>query len=265
MTDQQAWASLDLHKGTKRGELKNKFCKFQHYRLVFQELAKSLEEFKDVKELLIVISDVIQAHHDAYEKAHILHRDISAGNIMINQNGRGLLIDWDLSKAINTHDDGTHQPERTGTWQFIAYNQGGKHEPEYPILIHSKDDDLESFFHVLYWIALRCCGHGMTIDELRAILEHNYDLAVPMGDKPVVPEGRKVLQNSRTIPNARFKSPAIDAFLEQFHNIVSQRYILQEKHKNLLISWKDEILKANPEGLANDEIVLELEAPDKGK
>jgi RIO-like serine/threonine protein kinase len=40
------------------------------------------------------------AHTAAYEKAHILHRDISAGNIMITDNGSGMLIDWDLSKKV---------------------------------------------------------------------------------------------------------------------------------------------------------------------
>jgi serine/threonine protein kinase len=38
---------------------------------------------------------------DAYN-AGILHRDISAGNIII-YNGGGLLIDWDLSKLLVPH------------------------------------------------------------------------------------------------------------------------------------------------------------------
>jgi serine/threonine protein kinase len=39
------------------------------------------------------------AHGDAYEKASVLHRDISPGNIMITSDGRGFLIDWDLAKS----------------------------------------------------------------------------------------------------------------------------------------------------------------------
>lgn len=37
--------------------------------------------------------------HDDALKAGVLHRDISAGNIMITE-GRGFLIDWDLSKRV---------------------------------------------------------------------------------------------------------------------------------------------------------------------
>jgi RIO-like serine/threonine protein kinase len=47
-----------------------------------------------------VCADRPLAHSDAY-KAGILHRDISPGNIIIGPKG-GLLIDWDLSKPIQT-------------------------------------------------------------------------------------------------------------------------------------------------------------------
>jgi RIO-like serine/threonine protein kinase len=45
------------------------------------------------------------AHTVAYEKAHILHRDVSAANILITESGSGILIDWDLSKKITKDDD----------------------------------------------------------------------------------------------------------------------------------------------------------------
>ena len=47
------------------------------------------------------------AHAAAY-KAQILHRDISAGNILISEKGTGILIDWDMSK----HVDGDEKPRR---------------------------------------------------------------------------------------------------------------------------------------------------------
>jgi RIO-like serine/threonine protein kinase len=41
------------------------------------------------------------AHDAAYFKASILHRDISVGNILIDEDGDGFLIDWDLCIGIS--------------------------------------------------------------------------------------------------------------------------------------------------------------------
>ena len=39
------------------------------------------------------------AHFDAWTKGHVLHRDISFGNILIDPiTRRGILIDWDLCR-----------------------------------------------------------------------------------------------------------------------------------------------------------------------
>ena len=39
------------------------------------------------------------AHYDAWNKAHVLHRDVSMGNILIDVNTEtGFLNDWDLCK-----------------------------------------------------------------------------------------------------------------------------------------------------------------------
>lgn len=43
----------------------------------------------------------------------VVHRDISANNIMIDKGGRGLLVDWDFSKSIDEKKKERQQPERT--------------------------------------------------------------------------------------------------------------------------------------------------------
>ena len=45
--------------------------------------------------------------------AKVLHRDKSAGNIMITDEGRGLLVDWDLSKLLITEGEAESPSERT--------------------------------------------------------------------------------------------------------------------------------------------------------
>ncbi|KAI0631751.1 hypothetical protein C8Q77DRAFT_158005 [Trametes polyzona] len=135
-----------------------------HYRLVVEEVAMPLRDFKGGYQLLTIIIDCIIAHKDAVDKAKIMHRDISGGNILIyprvtSLEGSekksvawgGLLADWELSKPIGgVHDDCARQPERTGTWQYMSVAI---------LLDHSKvvelSDELESFFHVLLYYALR--------------------------------------------------------------------------------------------------------------
>jgi serine/threonine protein kinase len=42
-----------------------------------------------------------------------MHRDISVGNILITNHGRGLLIDWDLSKPVEDLVGPARQTDRT--------------------------------------------------------------------------------------------------------------------------------------------------------
>ena len=47
----------------------------------------------------------IVAHGAAYEKAQVLHRDVSGGNVLIDQNGQGILIDWDMCVWLENKDE----------------------------------------------------------------------------------------------------------------------------------------------------------------
>ncbi|KAF8871380.1 hypothetical protein CPB84DRAFT_1754047 [Gymnopilus junonius] len=53
------------------------------------------------------------AHKDAYEKCDILHQDISAGKILLTQDGGGILTDWDLARKMDTVQDGPQKHLRT--------------------------------------------------------------------------------------------------------------------------------------------------------
>ena len=61
------------------------------------------------------------AHDDAFFKAGILHRAISTGNIIYLAEGRGLLVDWDLCKVMDSaSEDEEHAIERTVSEQRYA-------------------------------------------------------------------------------------------------------------------------------------------------
>jgi RIO-like serine/threonine protein kinase len=58
--------------------------------------------FCDLSRPLVVLI-ISPGHKDAFDIG-ILHRDISVGNIIIHQ-GKGWLIDWDMSKPISANPE----------------------------------------------------------------------------------------------------------------------------------------------------------------
>ena len=87
------------------------------YRVVLDEVGRDLTSFESSWEYTNAITDALEgiepfsyhsaiadrsaAHSVAYQKANILHRDISVGNVLITHDGNhGLLIDWELSKRV---------------------------------------------------------------------------------------------------------------------------------------------------------------------
>ncbi|KAI6015745.1 hypothetical protein PISMIDRAFT_67594, partial [Pisolithus microcarpus 441] len=85
-------------------------------------------------------------HYNALKKAGILHCNLSPGNIIIFL-GWGLLIDWDLSKLVDTV--GPRQMTCTGTWQFMS--MALLYDQQAP---HMFMDDLESSLFILLWMVL---------------------------------------------------------------------------------------------------------------
>ncbi|KAI0273357.1 hypothetical protein BC834DRAFT_1030174 [Gloeopeniophorella convolvens] len=146
---------------------------YVHYRLVLNTLGKPLHQFKSTRQLCEVIRDAIIAHSEAYGGTGILHRDVSAGNILIGDDGKGILIDWDLSKKLPR--DGGGRPRRatrTGTWQFIS--MGLLMNPT--TRPHELQDDLESFFWVLLYQIVQCRGAHMSMrQEFRDAITHVFD------------------------------------------------------------------------------------------
>lgn len=97
-------------------------------------------------------ADSLSAHHDLYQKAGILHRDISINNLMVEpSNPRvGVLIDLDLAAIVKDKDgqDISVKPTLTGTLPFLAIDLLRDTPPPKSYYRH----DLESFFYVLLWL-----------------------------------------------------------------------------------------------------------------
>ncbi|RPD53827.1 hypothetical protein L227DRAFT_480608, partial [Lentinus tigrinus ALCF2SS1-6] len=149
-----------------------------HYRLVVKEICLPLTEFKSSQQLVSIIMNCIVAHQMAHKKCHLIHRDVSFGNILIqprmaeSQDHRccivwqGLLADWELAKDFRITR--ALQPERTGTWYFMSWYilaYGDR-----PITI---PDELESFVHVLIYAAARLVDHNFP--DIRGFINDYFD------------------------------------------------------------------------------------------
>ncbi|RPD63393.1 hypothetical protein L227DRAFT_642693 [Lentinus tigrinus ALCF2SS1-6] len=122
--------------------------------------------FKSGKQWVSIILDCMKAHMRAYNDCGYIHRDVSAGNILIqpvvvregNQLSvywQGILTDWELAK----HKDVQHawEPDRAGTWDYMSWNLLSY--PGDPVRIA---DELEAFLHVLIYGSVRFIFHDFT-------------------------------------------------------------------------------------------------------
>jgi hypothetical protein len=133
------------------------------------------------------------AHEDTYFNANILHQDISVKDIVAVGDGHGLLIDWDMCKDLGNmsqtqeyHDAAQHRVSEyhyihnesnseKGTWKYMAARLLIK---KYDQSAHNCEDDLESFYHVMNWMALHYTSHTMKSEDLthnhQRIFEESY-------------------------------------------------------------------------------------------
>ncbi|KAI0359625.1 hypothetical protein OH77DRAFT_1420159 [Trametes cingulata] len=134
-----------------------------HYRLVVREVGLPLVRLQTGMELVRMFILILCAHQDAYEKAKIIHRDISVGNIVliprIGADGetvyKALLIDWASSKRLDQDDPGPRQPEQAGTLQYMSVDA-----QDHPGKDVTVADELESMLHTMIWCAIRYLPHN---------------------------------------------------------------------------------------------------------
>jgi hypothetical protein len=110
-----------------------------------------------------------------FEKAGILHRDISVGNLMVDASDptQGVLIDLDFAVRVTPNGDpvdGETLP-RAGTLIFRAFDLL---TPEIPVKAYYRHD-LESFFYTLFWIQLHYVN-GKKLQHPKAnAFDFNFD------------------------------------------------------------------------------------------
>ncbi|KAL6308496.1 hypothetical protein BKA93DRAFT_891882 [Sparassis latifolia] len=165
--EQQRTKTAAYLRGSYSGGQMNPIKTYTHYRLVVEEICRPLKHFENTVELTRMIADGINAHQQALEKVGIIHLDVSAGNILINEtlipfDGElhlwrvGMLCDWELAKSIDyevtkkevvdeTRGYSKKAPQlpHAGTWQFMSAIL--LDSPSRPVEVA---DELEAFFNV---------------------------------------------------------------------------------------------------------------------
>ncbi|KAH9928470.1 uncharacterized protein BXZ73DRAFT_78291 [Epithele typhae] len=142
-------------------------CSRVLYRISFEEIARPLTDFRFWPELFAILFDALTAHQDAWNKADVLHRDVSVNNILIvEKNGTpsGVLCDWELCKRKDEMGKVQRIPDRTGTWQFRSATL-----LNCPWMPYRLSDDIESFVHVLNYLVMRFITQAYTpqYDEVK--------------------------------------------------------------------------------------------------
>ncbi|KAH9927513.1 uncharacterized protein BXZ73DRAFT_102643 [Epithele typhae] len=155
----------------------------QHVRMVVDEVCLPLKAFPTGLDLVRAIYHAIVAHEDAVDKGKLLHRDVSAGNILLlprfehYEDGTsaiiwyGILTDWEMAKS--TEATAPRQPLRTGTWPFMSILW----QKDATRLI-GIDDELESFTHVLIFEGAIFLSHNWDVERIRTFIDQYFDQSV---------------------------------------------------------------------------------------
>ncbi|KAI1354763.1 hypothetical protein F5Y01DRAFT_238943 [Xylaria sp. FL0043] len=122
-----------------------------HRRIILRDYGEPIYKASSRAALLGALEGCIRGHESLYNRAGLLHRDISINNLMINEDS-SFLIDLDLAIQVD-RIEASGAKGITGTRAFMAIG----------VLMgedHTFMDDLESFFWVLFWICIHYKGPG---------------------------------------------------------------------------------------------------------
>ncbi|KAF7863216.1 hypothetical protein EAF04_007298 [Stromatinia cepivora] len=144
-----------------------------HRRVIMRDVGKSMYDANSPRALLTGLLGGIKGH-ESLLNAEILHRDISIGNVMLNEaEDDAFLIDLDLAVKIN-REKASGAPSKTGTKVFMAIGVlYGEH--------HSFMHDLESFFWVLFWLGVHWNGPGRPRNSKTEYENWNYENTRQLG------------------------------------------------------------------------------------
>ncbi|SDA06017.1 BZ3501_MvSof-1269-A2-R1_Chr10-1g02129 [Microbotryum saponariae] len=95
----------------------------------------------------------IAGHRNLYRLGYI-HRDISYGNVVIDRDGVGVLIDYHLAVPHDRLCTELHHRIRSGTWPYLACSILAQPNERLGV-VHERWHDIESLFYVVMEVSFR--------------------------------------------------------------------------------------------------------------
>ncbi|PPR01559.1 hypothetical protein CVT24_005885 [Panaeolus cyanescens] len=141
-----------------RGTIPKDFHDRFLYRMVVEEYGKSIKYVTDVVLLLKALRDAITAHKEAFIDRGVLHRDISANNILYAKDPTNLRNDEGFSNGTNP-TSGIKMILMSFLWRqgTRLFHSVSLLRSEAKSRNYNQDylDDLQAFFWVLIWILIK--------------------------------------------------------------------------------------------------------------
>ncbi|KAI0311381.1 hypothetical protein OF83DRAFT_1151294 [Amylostereum chailletii] len=193
-----------------------------HSRFVFGKVGRPLNTFKSTVELCTVMKDAITCHSVAYNDAHILHRNINDNNILIDEDGRGVLSGWERCQDIEFI---APSGKRIGTFEFMAYEHlripCGRQ--------HVRRDDLESFMYVMFYEVLRYRPCGLPRKHFLERFHGIFDVVIGEDGSVTGAIYRHLLLSGRTFPLSTIEAAPLPRpliyLMDDFRNTFKPLYI----------------------------------------
>ena len=112
--------------------------------------------------------------------------------------------------------------------------------PGSPVPVPDRDDDLESFWHVLLWTALRCCEHTMpvnaVVDNLCRLFDYMY---IGTTGQAKGGQAKHDLLSSGKLINLKLGSTVLQEVFLDASGVLASRYTWHEKLEANVVKVQD--------------------------
>ncbi|KAI0062063.1 hypothetical protein BV25DRAFT_1916357 [Artomyces pyxidatus] len=193
---------------------------YRPYRVLLDTVGIPVFTFTSTRQLISVVWDAIEGHYKAYQ-AGILHGDAGVWNILIGPDGCGLMIDWDLANKLSDLAKSGQHKYRIGTGQFASAAMLMKPRTHRHVLA----EDLESFLHVITWLALRFSKSDLAGDALEQRLYQLYGgRSWCQGNYDVGGDGRVSAMMQRPSFKNVFATPILNTLTDNLNDVFAVCY-----------------------------------------